>query len=254
MLPGRAVVTSSTHTTSEHATLVTTVLVGLEGAVRVTSGGRLIASGPVVVVPPMVPHASSSGAALTFFYSPTTFPGSVAAFSECHQSHRPHAIEGRMGAWLAGAVRSERAAVSDEEVLAGLSDELAKRFPSVRGPSEDPRVSALFDVLGLGDTGRLEHQASPPNFRQTILRLARAGGITRAHLSALFVRDTGVQMRTYQRWLRLSVGLRNLMTGHDATSAAHIAGFADLAHFSRACRSSMGSSPSQFVRQLIRQC
>jgi len=103
MMPGRAVVTSSKHTTSDHATLVATVLVGLEGAVHVTSGGRLIASGPVVVVPPL-----------------------------------------------------------------------------------------------------------------------------------------------------LSVGLRNLMTGRDATSAAHMAGFADLAHFSRACRSSIGNSPSQFSRQLIR--
>jgi AraC-like DNA-binding protein len=252
MMHGRAVVTSSKLATSDHATLVTTLLVGLEGAVRVTSGGRVIASGPVVVVPPMVPHAASSGAALTFFYSPTTFPGSVAAFSEGHQSRRPYAIEGRMGAWLAGAVRSERAAVSDEEVLAGLSDELARKFPNVRGPTEDPRVCALLDALGLEDAGGLEHQASPPNFRETILRLARAGSITRAHLSALFVRDTRIQMRTYQRWLRLSAGLRNLMTGHDATSAAHLAGFADLAHFSRACRSSMGNSPSQFARQLIR--
>src|SRR5882724_9593758 len=54
MMPGRAVVTSSKHTTSDHATLVATVLVGLEGAVHVTSGGRLIASGPVVVVPPLL--------------------------------------------------------------------------------------------------------------------------------------------------------------------------------------------------------
>jgi AraC-like DNA-binding protein len=63
-----------------------------------------------------------------------------------------------------------------------------------------------------------------------------------AHLRALFARDVGTQIATYARWRRLLDALV-AFTG-DATAAAHAAGFADLAHFSRTCRQMLGYSPT----------
>jgi AraC-like DNA-binding protein len=51
-----------------------------------------------------------------------------------------------------------------------------------------------------------------------------------------------VRVPTYARWRRLLDALA-AFTG-DATAAAHAAGFADLAHFSRTCRQMLGYSPT----------
>jgi AraC-like DNA-binding protein len=59
----------------------------------------------------------------------------------------------------------------------------------------------------------------------------------------LFARDIGISRRTYRLWHRLLCALRAFSTS-DATSAAHAAGFADLAHFSRTCRRMLGYSPT----------
>jgi AraC-like DNA-binding protein len=255
LLPGRAVISSADHRTEEHATLVVTVVVGLEGPLRLTSAGREIARGPVLVVPPRMGHTSlGGGAALSFFYAPTSFPGAVelARLARAGAHGSSCAVAGRLGAWMAGAVRSQRARVGDTDVLAGLSDELASAFPAITARAEDARVHALLGALGLpGSVGVGQEEPAPLDFRDIISRAARRCSITSAHLSALFVRDVGLQLRTYQRWLRLSHGLE-LMGKFDVTTAAHLAGFSDLPHFSRTCRGSFGVSPGRWIRELIR--
>ena len=254
MLPGRGVITSSRQLLSEHSALPVTVLVGLEGPVSVSSGGRQLALGQVVVVPPRTPHSSVGGATLNMFFAPTSFPG-AAALGDPEEAGRrgPYAVGGRLGAMIADAARSERNRVGNADVLAGLSDEVLLRFPGGKPRSVDPRVEILLDALGplgfnVGPASGV--QAELPDFRSVISQIARRGNITRAHLSALFVRDAELQLRTYLRWLRLSTGLR-LLPCVDATTAAHQAGFADLAHFSRDCRAALGASPTGLVRNLI---
>ncbi|WP_437326528.1 helix-turn-helix domain-containing protein [Sorangium sp. So ce381] len=82
------------------------------------------------------------------------------------------------------------------------------------------------------------------------LAVSRAG-ISEAHLQALFVRDVGLPIRTFQLWRRLLVAL-GAFARLDATSAAHAAGFADLAHFSRTCRRMPGYSPSELRSGLMK--
>jgi AraC-like DNA-binding protein len=67
--------------------------------------------------------------------------------------------------------------------------------------------------------------------------------VSRAHLRALFARDIGTPIPTYARWRRLLDALV-AFGGSSATVAAHAAGFADLAHFSRTCRDMLGYSPT----------
>ena len=69
-------------------------------------------------------------------------------------------------------------------------------------------------------------------------------GLSDAHLQALFVRDVGVPIRTFRLWRRLLVAIASCLHA-DSTRAAHSAGFADLAHFSRTCRKMLGSSPTE---------
>jgi AraC-like DNA-binding protein len=68
-------------------------------------------------------------------------------------------------------------------------------------------------------------------------------GLSRSHLESLFVRDVGVSIRTYRLWRRLIAAVIGY-SRRDATAAAHHAGFADLAHFSRTCRRMLGYSPT----------
>ena len=69
-------------------------------------------------------------------------------------------------------------------------------------------------------------------------------GISADRLRHLFVEQTGLQFRTYLLWLRLSRGVELLAAGRAATEAAHEAGFADSAHFSRTFRRMFGVAPA----------
>jgi AraC-like DNA-binding protein len=65
----------------------------------------------------------------------------------------------------------------------------------------------------------------------------------------LFKESVGVPLRPYVLWLRLQCGARELARGRSVTDAAHAAGFADAAHFSRTFRATMGATPRQVLRR-----
>lgn len=73
----------------------------------------------------------------------------------------------------------------------------------------------------------------------------------REHVSGrVVVRDVGLPIRTFQLWRRLLAAVAALAR-LDATSAAHAAGFADLAHFSRTSRRMLGYSPTGLRDKLL---
>lgn len=79
--------------------------------------------------------------------------------------------------------------------------------------------------------------------------LARDAGLSESRFSHVFRRDVGVPLRTYRRWLRLRAGVVFGMAGWDLKDAAHEAGFADQADFSRTCREAFGVSPSTITQR-----
>jgi AraC-like DNA-binding protein len=121
-------------------------------------------------------------------------------------------------------------------VLDGLARETAPWLATETPRPVDPRVARLVAALRDPDADRAA--------------VIAAIGLTRAHLGELFARDLGVTLRAYQLWHRLLAALA-VFARADATEAAHAAGFADLAHFSRTCRRMLGASPTAMRAALL---
>ncbi len=51
--------------------------------------------------------------------------------------------------------------------------------------------------------------------------------------------------RRYRAWHRLRAAIREVVGGSSLTAAAHAAGFADQAHFTRSFRRTFGAPPSR---------
>jgi AraC-like DNA-binding protein len=90
---------------------------------------------------------------------------------------------------------------------------------------------------------------------QTVLAAVRASMHSRQYLARLvhlsptrfshwFVEQTGSPLRSYRKWSRLVAALQEIAAGRSLTEAAHAAGFADAAHFSRTFRNLFGLDPT----------
>jgi AraC-like DNA-binding protein len=229
-------VRASTGTASTlHAAHGVGVMVGLDSDVTVTEPGGARVCGRVVVVPPHLRHAASCpGPTLGFLYDPERMPR-VAGYSRGRGgAFRP---EDGLAARLAAALVTHRASLSQPEVLSSLAHEAAELLGK-EAPHQQPdrRIAWVLEALCDPDVDR----------QQVVTHI----GLSQAHLQALFVRDVGLPIRTFQLWRRLLVAL--VAFAHmDATSAAHSAGFADLAHFSRTCRRMLGYSPTTLRSGLL---
>lgn len=91
--------------------------------------------------------------------------------------------------------------------------------------------------------------ALPPTLPEglTAAVCARKLGLSSSRFLHRFRAHTGLPLRPYLRWRRLLVALRTVMAGASLTEAAHAAGFADSAHFTRTFRRHFGLAPSAIV-------
>ena len=201
---------------------------GVDADVRVATPGGT-SSGRVVLVPPDLVHAvDAPGPVFGVLVDPEEHPGARAAARDAGRS--PRVLDGRAASRVEAAVRSHRASLARPEVLAGLSSEILAALCTERGPLVDRRVLRALEALRDPDVPRGA--------------LVTGSGVSEVHLQALFVRDVGVPIRRYRLWRRVMAGVLGLRA-RDATRAAHDAGFADAAHFSRACRGTLGYTPTQ---------
>ncbi|MEA3002356.1 MAG: hypothetical protein QOH81_1144 [Sphingomonadales bacterium] len=104
---------------------------------------------------------------------------------------------------------------------------------AIAGPAEarvpDPRVRAMIEHAG----GNLENAVTLPS-------AAGAACLSASRARHLFVEQTGLPFRTYLLWLRIRRAVELYAAGASLTEAAHEAGFADSAHFSRTFRRTFG--------------
>jgi AraC-like DNA-binding protein len=229
LLTDRHGVRASTWTTSTlHAQHGTALFVTLDADMTVTDARGSVTRGRAILVPPdLVNSVYSPGPVVGICYDPEQQPRVTArARSRCG----PHALDGRLARKLVEQASSYRAELDRLDVLSGIADEAAD-FVARDAPCAsqlDSRVATVVEAL-----------SDPVESDEELPRLA----ISRAHLAELFVRDIGVPIRTYRLWRRL---LRAILAfaQTDATTAAHRAGFADLAHFSRTCRRMLGYAPT----------
>jgi AraC-like DNA-binding protein len=220
--------------TSPHAEHGTTALIGLDADVTVVAGDRVVRGRAVIVPPDVVYAARCPGPTVSALFDPELSPR-VAGLA---RGLGPSALVGRTGAALAGGVVAHRGALVRPAVLAGLAAETETLLATGAGRAIDRRVAGLVEALRDPDAAA-DHRAAIARTR-----------LSAAHLQALFSRDVGTPMRTYRLWRRLLHALAQVGP-LDLTAAAHAAGFADLAHFSRTCRRMLGYSPSGLRARLV---
>ena len=113
---------------------------------------------------------------------------------------------------------------------------------SRRRPALDPRVHRVLRTL----PARLA-EADPGAV--SLNALAASVRLSPSRLMHLFTTSVGVPLRPYVLWLRLQRGASELARGRSVTDAAHAAGFADAAHFTRTFRRMIGATPRQVLRR-----
>lgn len=140
---------------------------------------------------------------------------------------------------LAGIGRDAGSATDDRGLLDWAERVLAALVPPAPVAPPDPRVRRIVDYVAA-------HIEEP-------LDLARAAEnihLSPSRLRHLFVEQTGLAFKTYVLWRRLMRAVRRYGEGASLTEAAHAAGFADSAHFSRTFKRSFGL-PATSLRRLL---
>ncbi len=102
------------------------------------------------------------------------------------------------------------------------------------GDPPDRRVARMLAFAA-------EHIEGPVSLADVVA----GSGLSASRLSHLFAQQTGLPFRTYLLWLRLTRAVEVVASGDSLTEAAHQAGFADSAHFSRTFRRMFGVAPAQ---------
>jgi AraC-like DNA-binding protein len=216
-----------------HAHSAMQLSVGLDAAPRVkldgewhSARGALIDSGTV--------HAFDCDGAMTAI-------GWVEVESHAGRRLREDVLDGRPYALL-GAAACERLAdaIADAEASCAVAharwrDTLRALVPGLTDePEIDERIRAVLDHLRCAP--------SPP---PTVTELAGLVHLSESRLQHVFREQVGVPIRRYLLWHRYLTAMSHLADGTSATVAAHAAGFADSAHFTRTAKSMNGFTPTK---------
>ena len=103
----------------------------------------------------------------------------------------------------------------------------------------DPRLQRALEQVDALLSGKVSAAA-----------VAEAAHLSLSQLERLFSAKLGLPVRQLVLWRRLRLAIRGILVGNTLTHAAHGAGFADAAHFSRTMRSLFGVRADRSLRQL----
>lgn len=183
-----------------------------------------VVEGPAVLIAPDVSHAyEPQGKNAMIFLDPESRLG--AAVLRDVAGHRATRLDPGPYADIA----SRLACIWEDPrppdaTLVRLGQEFAARLAH-NDPGEHPidaRIARVLDRLSANLDARLDARAA-----------ADIACLSESRFSHLFVEEVGLPFRTYLLWRRLMVAVNGIAAGSTLTQAAHDAGFADSAHFSR---------------------
>jgi AraC-like DNA-binding protein len=129
----------------------------------------------------------------------------------------------------------------EPHALVSYADRLicSLRAPCLMGPLSPHVISALAYLdAGLQGRPRLDDAA-------------RAACISPSRLTHLFSQQVGIPFRRFVLWLRLRRAAEHAWAGSSLTEAAIAAGFSDLPHLTRVCRSTFGVTPAAILQMRL---
>lgn len=202
-------------------------------AVRVEIEGRLVEA-PGVLIGPDVAHHLHPGSVWLLYVERTSVAGRRLA-ATCEAGSR------RLSAQECAQLRALWVSPSEgAEPIDAVVDALSAALTSPRVESASTlRVREVISALPQRATQGWKLSAMAADAALSPSRFAHA-----------FRDQTGMAVRPYLRWLRLARALQAASHGQSLTDAAHEAGFADAAHFTRTMRRHFGVTPGSVLRSL----
>lgn len=128
---------------------------------------------------------------------------------------------------------------SVSEVTPGLPELEAALRACPRQPMVDRRIERALQALDAALDGKV-----------AAAQLAAQANLSLSQLERLFARDVGLPVRRLVLWRRLRLAMALMLQGQAMTQAAHGAGFADAAHFSRTLKALFGVTAGQALKHL----
>ncbi|MDB5692371.1 MAG: AraC family transcriptional regulator [Alphaproteobacteria bacterium] len=210
---------------SHHAIQIT---LALEGDFELRTADERL-RGPAVAVAADASHVfEASGLVAFLFVEPESREGRALAASFRGKALR--ALSGESVAQHRAALAAAFRSGSRDEEFARLGAVIvAAMAGSAEARVADPRIRSMIDHAG----GNLQNGVSLPS-------AASAACLSESRARHLFVEQTGLPFKTYVLWLRIGRAVELYAAGASLTEAAHEAGFADSAHFSRTFRRTFG--------------
>ena len=201
----------------------------LDGELMITDGDtRVVAAG--IAVAADAPHRFEARGLIAFLF---VEPESAAGRAITRQLFVDAPIAALPSGACGGALGPLRTTFTDglmaDDLLASGQAAVDHFAPDRPGPPTDPRVLKIIDRANA-------HLDQP----LTLVGESARVFLSPSRLRHLFVEQTGLAFKTYILWLRLTRALSSYANGANLTEAAHAAGFADSAHFSRTFKRTFG--------------
>jgi AraC family transcriptional regulator len=211
---------------SHHAIPITFLLAG---AFEISVASNTLV-GPIAAVASDTPHGFRANGAVAFlFVAPESLAG--CALGKALFADRPWASV--TSGPLEASLTELRACFRNEDPeteIRRLGRTILEMLPAAEEPVlPDRRVLAMIEFARQNLEGSV-----------TLPLAAASVNLSQSRASHLFVAHTRLPFKAYVLWLRLQRAVAPYAAGSSLTEAAHNAGFADSAHFSRTFRRTFG--------------
>ncbi|WP_426233871.1 helix-turn-helix domain-containing protein [Pseudomonas sp. TWP3-2] len=134
-------------------------------------------------------------------------------------------------------VEALRAALFNSQLSLNALEQAVRHCP--RRPLSDPRIERALAAIDTSLSGKVAANA-----------VAATAHLSVSQLQRLFVSQVGLPVRRLVLWRRLRLAMAAILAGSAVTDAAHAAGFADSAHFSRSLKKLFGVTARQALQHM----
>ncbi len=220
-----------------HAHHAIQITLALSGGLRLETAAES-AEAPAIAVAADVRHRFEAHGLLVFlFIEPESRAGRVLGQRLFHTGSLAVLDDRALVEALMPLVGTFDHGLAAEDLLAAGRRAVELLAPSGPARLPDPRIQKIIAYAAT-------HLDEPLN----LCAAAQGIHLSPSRLRHLFVEQTGLAFKTYLVWLRLVRALQVYAEGRSLTDAAHQAGFADSAHFSRIFKRTFGLPATTLAR------